>query len=129
MKVNIKRILALALSAVMILNMVPKLTLFANEIDEIVYYVAANGNDDNNKGTSAENAFATLGKAIEALNDVTADRKVIKIVDTVSISGKVETHSDNIIITGNDDNAVLDITDHIYPKGPLTFENIKISNT
>ena len=129
MKIRIKRILALALSAVMLFNIVPKMTLFANETDEIVYYVAAEGNDDNNDGTSAEEAFATLGKGINALNDVTADRKVIKIVGTVSISDNLETHSDNIIITGNDDYAVLDITGPIYPKGPLTFESIKISNS
>lgn len=124
-----KRILALILSVAMLFGVMPKMQLFANETVESVYYVAAEGNDDSNDGTSAEKAFATLGKAIQALNDVTADRKVIKIVDTASISGDVETHSDNIIITGNDNNAVLDITGNICPKGPLTFENIKISNS
>ncbi len=97
---------------------------------EAAYYVSASGSDENN-GESVENAFATLQKAVAALNSVTVDRKVIKVAGTVNYTDATDeglgVHSGNIIICGADENAELYIDRNFYPKGSVTFEQLKIS--
>lgn len=87
------------------------------------FFVSATGSDSNN-GKSADTPFATLKKAMEALN---GEEGTIQIIGAyLPPSGDYTAHSQNIIIEGYDTSASLDSTNaYLTFGGPVTLQNIK----
>lgn len=71
-----KRTLALLLAAVLVLGVLPGMTVKAEAAGTAwkQFYVSPDGNDDNN-GATAETAFATIGRARDAVDAVNEDMK------------------------------------------------------
>lgn len=133
MKVNIKRILALALSAVMILNIVPKMTLFATEEAPYVVYVDATNGSSENAGTSTDAAYKTIDQAITAIEGAANTSGVINIVGTYTDTEAPYTWDNTnkpIIIQGAEGtSSVLQLNSRVVINGAVTFDNLTISGT
>ena len=95
-----------------------------------VYVDAANGND-NNDGSSASNAFATLNAGFAALNAKTESTKKLVIVGNYGFTGSLPKNDSEIIIMGDGSgNSVFDmISDYIEARGPVAFENIVMQSS
>ena len=89
-----------------------------------LYYVSADGND-NNSGKTAEQPFASITKAVEQLNKSKLNNKRVIILGTVSMPEAVPVHHDMIIIEGDKSgNSVLRFNQNCSINGPLTIRNI-----
>jgi len=102
----------------------------------VIFYVdQTNGNDENN-GTTAATAFASINAAITAADQKTETNKLIVIIGQFEISGNsglknntLASHTSMITITGDGSgNSSIRKLDTITNNGPLTIENITIVN-
>ncbi len=93
------------------------------------FYVSTTG-DDTNDGTSAETAFATVKKAVEAI-EAADGSNTIKIVGAYELTsadfGAV--HTKNVVLEGNNAEGQLNIACNLFAGGPLTFQNITLYYT
>ena len=122
---KIKRIIAVAMCFIM--TMLQFQTIAADTRQtEIYYYVSATGNDDNS-GASVNDAFATVKKAVEAI-ETTETGNIIKILGEYTLtSSDFETlHEKMVVLEGNDENAKIKIESHLSAGGPFTFKNIEL---
>lgn len=130
-KHSFKKFFAAVVLAVILVAM---LAFSVGAEQKTVYLDSAAGNDSY-AGSDPTSAFATLGKAIEAVKD----GGTIVLVSDYKISGDYTqpAHSGEIVITSNDgakdygatlNFAVSAITYH-YLSGPTEFRNLKISMT
>jgi hypothetical protein len=97
--------------------------IWAQETQNIrSWYVVANGNDENN-GRSEDKAFKTLGKALSSANDGVVKKITVlgTITDYVSFVGS---NTNEILITGKDENAKICSEIIIKGEASVRFENV-----
>ena len=126
---KIKKIIAVAMCLVMI--MLQFQTVAANTGQtEVYYYVSADGSDEKD-GTSTATAFATVKKAVEAIEAATEENGIIKIIGeyTLTSADFSAAHAKAVVIEGNDDEAKLTINTSLTAGGPFTFQNITLYYT
>lgn len=132
MKTRIKRILALALSVVMMFSIMPQITLFANAESSYVVYVDSTNGNDSNDGTTKETAFKTMDQAITAIEGASNTSGLINIVGTYTNSVNPNTNLMNtvskpITIQGADGtNSILKLSQRIRIGDNFTFDNLTI---
>ena len=90
--------------------------------EDIKYVDSIHGNDSGDG--SEENPYATIDKAIEALNSIEAERKIIVIAGEYELSN-FAAHSGLITIKGADETAKLNINSNVTLNGgDIKIENI-----
>ena len=105
--------------------------------DTYIYYVdQTNGNDDENEGTSASDALATINAAITKIDARPETNKLVVIIGTFEIEKSnvalrdFANHTNLVTITGDGTgNSVIRKCDTITINGPTEFCKIKFLNT
>lgn len=93
-------------------------------------YLSKNGSDEND-GATRDRAVATFNQAYALLKNMTGDKKMIVVTGNYPFTGGFPETNEMLTITGDGTGtSVLDLySDYIVMKGPITFENIKLSQT
>ena len=123
-----KKIIAILLSLMLVLGMLPMETLSVKAAGEMVYYVSASGLDTN-AGTE-EAPFLTIAKAVTELSNNNDTDNIVRIIGEYELRNDdfAVQHNSNISIEGKDSNAKLNVTGSItMTTGPFTFKNIVIN--
>ncbi|MEE1314142.1 MAG: hypothetical protein UHS49_00035 [Faecalimonas sp.] len=127
MKSVTKRMLAAFLSFAMVVSTIlPMQVASAADPTVATVYIKSSGKDDTGEGTK-EKPYKTIDRAITALNAMTADEKVIRVIGSVTWNRESApvAHSQMITITGDDDTGRLNFKGNMWHQGgALKFENI-----
>ena len=118
-----KRLLSMLLSFLLVLAGLPTINVGVKAADETVYYVSADGADEN-IGTMSE-PLNTISEAVSKLGDDSDG--IIKIIGEYQLGNADVSvaHSKNIIIEGADSSSSLVISGHVrFSSGPYTIRNI-----
>ncbi len=98
-----------------------------NDTGVAVAYVDSSKGLDTNTGASSTDAFATIDKAVEVLENLENDyseRKIV-IVGTYTLSSDLPSHDNLITITGD----TLNFSTSFASGGDIKFENIELNAT
>ncbi len=116
---NLKKLLALVLSVIMIISLVNvPLLISAEEVTTL--YVSENGSDETGEGT-AENPFLTVNKATTLVPDGDATIYVTGAVDLLPA-----VHTGMITIIGLNDTAKVKYVGYMNTNGPLTIKDVLV---
>ena len=96
--------------------------------DTAAIFVNATAGSDDNDGSDADNAVATLEKAFELLSTSDATYKKAVVVGAYNVGTALPGHSEMIIVTGDGSNTskLIMNKDSVIIGGPTTLENITL---